>query len=384
MAAPADPASRASPEGARPQRPTSDAVLLRVGDPNQRHCRKPAHIIIRSDREELHLRRLTKPDWASAIGRDSFGLFTEITIPDTEITQRMRWIPPGQFRMGSPENEKGRYGDEGPRHEVTLTEGFWLFDTPCTQALWQAVMGRNPSRFQTSDRPVEQVSFNDIQAFLSRLNKRAPGLHLGLPSEAQWEYACRAGTEATTYAGPMTILGERNEPVLDAIAWYGGNSGVGFELDNGYDSSDWKEKQYDHAKAGTHPVGLKAANPWGLYDMLGNVFEWCADAWHDSYEGAPTDGSSWAGDGAAVRVIRGGAWGDGWWLVRAACRLHYAPTFRSDGIGFRCARVQSVNAASGAERRAGRSQRGERSEPAAATGPKRRRGGRRAKLSDRS
>src|SRR5512143_4332357 len=107
--------------------------------------------------------------------------------------------------MGSPETEPGRWNDEGPQHKVTISKGFWLFDTACTQALWQAVMGNNPSRFTSPDRPVEQVSWNDVQDFLARINERIPGLALDLPTEAQWEYACRAGTDTATYAGGLKI-----------------------------------------------------------------------------------------------------------------------------------------------------------------------------------
>jgi formylglycine-generating enzyme required for sulfatase activity len=311
------------------------------------------------------------PDWASGWGQDRFGVYVAFTI--RAVTQRLRWIPPGRFLMGSPNGEEGRFSAEGPRHEVTLAEGFWLFDTPCTQALWQAVMGENPSRFKSPTRPVEQVSFEDVRGFLDKLNGLVPDLGLTLPSEAQWEYACRAGTETATYAGDMRIVGERNVPVLDAIAWYSGNSGVGFELDNGYDSSDWKEKQYDHTRAGTRPVAQKAANPWGLYDMLGNVWEWCDDRWHDSYRGAPTDGSAWIDPGgAADRVVRGGSWINIARLVRAAFRNGYDPAFGYDLLGFRCARVQCDSVASETERRAGRSKRRERSDQAATTSPKRR------------
>jgi formylglycine-generating enzyme required for sulfatase activity len=269
--------------------------------------------------------------------------------------------------MGSPADEEGRFEDEGPRHEVTLAEGFWLFDTPCTQELWRAVTGENPSGFKSPTRPVEQVSFEDVQRFIGRLNDRVPGLELSLPSEAQWEYACRAGTQLATYAGAMRILGENNAPVLDQIAWYSGNSGVGFELAEGEDSRNWPEKQYPHERAGTRPVGLKAANPWGLYDMLGNVWEWCADHWHDSYDGAPTDGSAWLDNegGAALRVVRGGSWLFDARGVRAAYRFHGAPAIRLSFLGFRCARVQVVSPASAA--RAGRGKPAERSERAAAT-----------------
>jgi formylglycine-generating enzyme required for sulfatase activity len=291
----------------------------------------------------------TAASWATDTGEDAHGRWATFTIPGrngSRVAQRLRWIPPGRFLMGSPPGEEGRYDNEGPQHEVTLATGFWLFDTPCTQALWDAVMGDNPSRFETPARPVETVSFEDVQAFLQRLNAQAPGLDLSLPSEAQWEYACRAGTDTATYAGAMHIVGERNAPVLDAIAWYGGNSGVGFELQNGVDSSDWRGKQYDHKRAGTRPVGLRAANGWGLYDMLGNVWEWCADQWHDNYDGAPADGSAWVDKiGAASRVIRGASGLNAARDVRAASRSHYDPTYRNFYIGFRCARVQSDSTA---------------------------------------
>ena len=130
-------------------------------------------------------------------GIDQYGRWVSFSVPapgDTRVAQRMRWIPPGRFTMGSPDGETDRIGFEGPQHEVTIADGFWLFDTPCTQALWQAVMGDNPSNFQSPTRPVEQVSFDDVQAFMDKLNALVPGIDLSLPSEARWEYACRAGT----------------------------------------------------------------------------------------------------------------------------------------------------------------------------------------------
>ena len=251
-------------------------------------------------------------------------------------------IGPGTFLMGSPENEPERSDNEGPQHAVTIEHGFWLFDTPCTQALWEAVMEKNPSRFQSPTRPVERVTWNNVQAFLKRLNGRIADLDLALPSEAQWEYACRAGTETAIYTGDLAILGKHNAPALDPIAWYGGNSGVKFDLNDGHDSSDWPEKQYPHTTAGTRPVQQKRANPWGLYDMLGNVWEWTQDHWHENYQGAPDDGSAWSsGDAGAGRVLRGGSWYDYARRVRAAYRLHGRPDIRNDDVGFRCARVRS-------------------------------------------
>ncbi len=290
------------------------------------------------------------PVWAKHIGTDDYGTYADLAIPTGKgrfVPQRMRLIQPGTFAMGSPDDEPGRYDWEGPVHDVTLQQGFWLFDTPCTQSLWRAVMGKNPSRFKSAARPVEQVSFEDVTRFLSEVNARVDDLNLRLPSEAQWEYACRAGTSAATYAGPMEILGDNNAPVLDDIAWYGGNSGVGFELRNGYDSTGWTDKQYDHAKAGTHKVKLKAANAWGLYDMLGNIWEWCEDGWQNNYEGAPTDGSARSAGGTAYRVLRGGSWDGDARYVRAAYRLWSDPSDRGGNLGFRCARVPSEPSAGG-------------------------------------
>ena len=288
------------------------------------------------------------PDWASAWGQDRYGVFVEFTL--MEVTQRLRWIPPGRFRMGSPEGERRGlakqdwerewFEREGPQHQVTLTQGYWLFDTPCTQALWQAVMGDNPSLFKSPERPVEQVSWEDVQRFLGRIDERVPRLGLVLPSEAQWEYACRAGSETAIYSGELAILGENNAPALDPIAWYGGNSGVGFELDNGYDSSGWAEKQYPHERAGTRPAGLKQANPWGLYDMLGNVWEWCRDGLHEYRAEAVIDPIG-PEDPGAGRVIRGGSWRNDARVVRAAVRDRLHPGIRLATLGFRCARAQA-------------------------------------------
>ncbi len=278
------------------------------------------------------------PAWARAWGQDRHGVFVELRVGT--VKQRMRWIPPGTFMMGSPDSEAGRYEWEGPQHEVELTEGFWLADTPCTQELWREVMGgENPSRFQSSARPVEQVSWDDCKRFFGTVNERQSGLELRLPTEAQWEYACRAGTDGAIWLGDLEILGQNNAPLLDEVAWYGGNSGVEFDLEEGEGSSGWKEKQYPHTRAGTREVKLKRPNPWGLYDTLGNVWEWCGDFWAEDYpEGRQTDPTG--PKEGAERVIRGGSWYDHARDVRAAFRYWLPPGGRGPGLGFRLSRGQ--------------------------------------------
>lgn len=273
------------------------------------------------------------PSWARQWGEDDYGVFVGIRVGAAE--QGFRWIQPGTFWMGSPESEEGRYPDEGPRHLVTLTQGFWMADTPCTQHLWNEVMGSNPSRFETPDRPVEKVSWDDCQEFLKRLNERMVDLDARLPSEAQWERACRAGHETATWLGDLPIKGICNAPRLHDIAWYSGNSGVDYDLDEFENSADWPEKQFQHTKAGTRRVATKAPNRWGLYDMLGNVWEWCEDYWGDYPEGAQQDPRG--PKEGANRVFRGGSWYDRARYVRAAYRDWYRPGIRFGYLGFRLA-----------------------------------------------
>ena len=277
------------------------------------------------------------PEWASGWGQDRFGVWIEICMAD--VVQKLRWVPPGQFLMGSPQNEAGRWEGEGPQHLVTLSQGYWLFDTPVIQALWQAVMGENPSEFQSPQRPVENVSWYDANAFIKRINEKIPGLNLSLPTEAQWEYACRATTEMATYLGELEIVGERYAPLLDDVAWYGGNSGHGYELEHGFDSSDWPDKQYEHNKAGTREVAQKLANSWGLYDMLGNVWEWCRDGMRD-YQGQAEQDPVGPNEDGIHYVVRGGSWLSRVRFLRVAYRGGYLPGSSGDIIGFRCARVQ--------------------------------------------
>ena len=281
------------------------------------------------------------PSWAWGWGKDRFGIFTEIRVG--EVVQTMRWIPPGSFSMGSPESETGRWEDEGPRHRVELTQGFWLADTPCTQALWMEVMGENPSRFQDPSRPVEQVSWEECQELCKKLNERLPGFCAQLPTEAEWEYACRAGIETATWLGDLEILGACNAPLLDEVAWYSGNSGVDFDLEEGESSPDWPDKQYSHETAGTRKVRTREPNPWGLYDMLGNVFEWCWD-WKGDYEmGVFVDPAG--PEVGSARVLRGGSWHSYARDVRAAYRYWGPPGDRDSVVGFRLSSQVQVRGA---------------------------------------
>jgi len=224
----------------------------------------------------------------------------EVTGDLDEMLRFVR-IPAGTFMMGSPENEDERFSRE-TQHKVTLTRPFEMMVTPVTQALWQAVMGNNPSRFKGPDLPVENVSWDDAQEFIQKLNQMLGTDSLRLPTEAEWEYACRAGTTGARY-------GELGE-----VAWY-------------YDNSDQK----------THPVGQKAPNAWGLYDMLGNVWEWCQD-WHGSYPSGPVTDPTGPSAGS-FRVDRGGSWRNYARGVRAALRGINLPGIRyGGGVGFRLAR----------------------------------------------
>jgi len=197
-------------------------------------------------------------------------------------------------------------GDDKPVREVKISQPFYMGKYEVTQAQWQAVMGNNPSHFKGDNRPVEQVSWDDVVAFIARLNAQKDGYSYRLPTEAEWEYACRAGTTGD-YAG---------DP--DAMGWYDKNSG---------------DK--------THDVGTKLANAFGLFDMHGNVWEWSQDWYHDSYNGAPTDGSAWLSGGEQkYRVLRGGSWRNGSGFMRSALR-HWASTDgRVDGYGFRVVAVR--------------------------------------------
>jgi formylglycine-generating enzyme required for sulfatase activity len=218
------------------------------------------------------------------------------------VSLEMTAIPGGNFMMGSPKNELKRRDNESPQHQVTVPS-FFIGKYPVTQAQYQAIMGTNPSYFKGSNRPVEQVSWNNAVAFCEKLSQKI-GKTYRLPSEAQWEYACRAGTTTPFHFG---------ETITTDLANYYGQLTYGQGAKGVYRSQ-------------TREVGsFGVANNFGLYDMHGNVWEWCQDNWHSNYEGAPTDGSAWLDIewNANAKLVRGGSWVFNPGNSRSACRYDY-------------------------------------------------------------
>ena len=270
----------------------------------------------------------TKVLWAHNYGRDEYGLWAELEVRGTVL--RLRCLNPATFWMGSPISESGREQDE-TLHQVELRSAYWLGATEVTNAQWLAIMEQKaPSRFTDAERPVESVSWFQAQNFVEALNRQIPSMHARLPTETEWEFACRAGTMRSTYIGDLQIVGERNAPILDSIAWYGGNSGV-VDVPRSYRSSNWHETQKKHARAATHPVREKSPNTWGLYDMLGNVSEWCSNHYYQYNSSSSTTGDQ-------HRVARGGSWFDGAKAIRAAPRTRFRPGDAQPMIGLRIAR----------------------------------------------
>jgi formylglycine-generating enzyme required for sulfatase activity len=250
-----------------------------------------------------------------------------------DVTLPMLQIPAARFLMGSLPEEEGRSPDEGPQHEVEL-ESFFMGQTPITQAQWRAVaewkerpgeewsrrLNPNPSKFadqvDSSRRPVERVSWAEAMEFCSRLSQRT-GRTYTLPSEAQWEYACRAGSTTPFHFG-------------DTIT---------SDLANYRASSPYADGPKGKVRRQTTPAGRFPANAWGLQDMHGNVWEWCLDYWHGSYQGAPADGHAWLNkdpaDQSAPRLLRGGSWARNPRNCRSAFRDWLHPDDRGGNWGFR-------------------------------------------------
>ncbi len=217
-------------------------------------------------------------------------------------------IPAGKFIMGSPYGEKGMYRDEAPAHKVIIKNPFYFGKYLVTQKQWEKVMGSNPSHFKGDALPVECVSWNEIHEFIQKLNEMEGTDKYYLPSEAKWEYACRAGTQ-TKYS-----FGD-DESKLYEYAWYDQNSG-----------------------SETRPVGRKKPNLWGLYDIHGNVWEWVQDNFSVNYTAALSDGSARVNGNSSFRVVRGGGWYSGFRSCRSATRGGRLPVDRNYGVGFRLLR----------------------------------------------
>jgi len=245
-------------------------------------------------------------------GRPTLTIFRDI---DEPWCPEMVMLPAGTFLMGSPESEAGRFGNEGPQHEVTISRPFALgrypvtfneYDHFCAEAGREKPGDRGWGRGR---RPVINVNHEDAEAYCAWLSD-VTGSAYQLPSEAMWEYACRAGT-TTAYA-------------------------FGDQLTR-------MQANFDDSESGmTSEVGTYPANAWHLHDMHGNVWEWCQDWFHPSYEGAPDDGNAWLAPASTHRVLRGGSWLSFARSLRSACRSEFPPDFRYFGFGFRCARVQEA------------------------------------------
>jgi formylglycine-generating enzyme len=250
---------------------------------------------------------IAKPTWASAMGKDQYGTWVDASLAG--VDQRMRWIPPGTFTMGSSLKERDAITDEGYRsglldgeiaHQVTLTHGFWLDECVCTQTIWLKVMGTNPSQFGVDPHyPVESVSWDDCQEFCIEASRLIQGAEIRLPTEAEWEYACRAGTQGRYSGGSLNDLG-----------WYNWNSG-----------------QHVHAVKGKSP------NPWGLYDMHGNVYQWCLD-WIAEYSTNPVSDPIGPNSGKN-RIVRGGSWSCESQSCRSASRGADPTEYHANDLGFR-------------------------------------------------
>ena len=260
----------------------------------------------------------------------SSGYRISILLPG-DVSLELTLVHAGSFTMGSPDTERNRDASEGPQHTVTLADDFYLGTCEVTQAQWTALMGGPPSAGYGDNRvgdsyPVYNVTWAEAQGFVAALNSYIPATGQGpltvrLPSEAEWEYACRGGTQTRFFFGDSLDVGDANEDdgVRGLYMWYAGNNVGPYALQQ-------------------KPVGIRLFNPFGLFDTHGNVSEWCADAWHADYTGAPSDGSVWDEVSPAFRVFRGGWWGYDARFCRSASR--FGGSAYGTGLGFRVAATQ--------------------------------------------
>ena len=301
---------------------TPEGAEVRIDGPNGFSVTRGLPVTVHAAPRGEYRIHVSRAGYLASDATATVAAGTRVVVPvalekEAAAASGMVLVKPGTFTMGSPSSEEGRDDDEGPQHTVRITRSFWLGATEVTQGEYTALMGKNPSKFTAcGDKcPVEQVSWDEAVAFANARSRKEglPECYSGstfkglsckgyrLPTEAEWEYAARAGTTGARY-------GE-----LDDVAWYDGNSG-----------------------STTHPVGTKQPNAWGLHDMLGNVWEWTGDGWGAYASGTATDPLG-SGDGS-LRVLRGGSWGNGARGVRAAYRFRGVPSLRLDNLGFRLAR----------------------------------------------
>ncbi len=287
--------------------------------------------------------KLSKSDYGSS--RENYEVETSDVFPAEMVA-----IKAGKFMMGSPEDEEGRDPDE-TLHEVSIEHDYLIGKYEVTQAQWVALMGSNPSTFPGCgpDCPVEYVSWYEAVDFCNRLSKlegfdscytingedvqwKRDCKGYRLPTEAEWEYATRAGTTTALHTGKLTPRGKADGPELDELGWYDGNSGI--EYEGTVDCSHWVEVQHRYKRCGTHPVGGKKPNPWGIYDMSGNVWEWVWDVYPNElvkFKERLKD--------APFRMNRGGGWNAGPLPTRSAARYYASPKIHANNVGLRLARM---------------------------------------------
>ena len=237
------------------------------------------------------------------------------------VGMQMMLILGGEFTMGAPETELDSQDSERPEHRVKVPT-FFMGKYLVTQEQWQAIMGNNPSRFKGEKRPVEKVSWNDARDFCNRLSERTSRTYR-LPSEAEWEYACRAGTTTPFHFG---------ETISTDLANY---RGTDWKINDKTYPGNYGRGELGIYREQTTEVGNFPSNNYGLCDMHGNVWEWCEDDWHKNYKDAPSDGSAWVDEKSSNKVLRGGSWGDDPNYCRSASRYDLYPEDDYDIIGFR-------------------------------------------------
>ena len=258
--------------------------------------------------DEIREQGFVQPQWAERMRTDQYGLYADLMFKG--VTQRFRWIQPGNFLMGSLEGDTERLEKECPLHKVILTEGYWLADTACSQALWLAVMDNNPSEFKGIERPVEKVTWNDVGSFLEKLNSENRDVAFALPTEAQWEFACRAGSDTPFSFGEDLTIHQAN-------------------YNSDYSGTDAEKDGY---RAKTVEVKALPCNEWGLYQMHGNIYEWCLDRYSNYPRESPIDP---LGSTGAYQVLRGGSWFTSSWDCRSAARGWSKSDYGHDWAGFR-------------------------------------------------